>query len=239
MPRRPELRGGHRRDRRVVRRQRGHRTAQRTLGGAMLTLALALVLHVQACPQRIVVTVPSTRSTTASISLLECGRRARRPVGGPRRLPRRLRAGTARATARRRSAPTGSGRRSTASAPTPAGSSATTGSSAATGGTRIPARRRYNRFRHVACGATPAVRRRQRGPLAASASPTARSRSCEYNTATARPRPRLGDLPARQHRPADERLRQPRAGPAALRCSRGCGRERGSRSVLHNFRLSV
>jgi L,D-peptidoglycan transpeptidase YkuD (ErfK/YbiS/YcfS/YnhG family) len=45
----------------------------------MLTLALALVLHAQACPQRIVVTAPSARSSTASISLLECGRRA----GGP------------------------------------------------------------------------------------------------------------------------------------------------------------
>ena len=48
----------------------------------MLTLALALVLHVQACPQRIVVTVPSTRSTTASVSLLECGRRAGGPWAG-------------------------------------------------------------------------------------------------------------------------------------------------------------
>ena len=43
----------------------------------MLTLALVLGLH--ACPQRIVVTAPSVRSTTASLSLLECGRR----VAGP------------------------------------------------------------------------------------------------------------------------------------------------------------
>lgn len=48
----------------------------------MLTLALALVLHVQACPQRIVVTAPSARSTTASISLLECGRRVAGPWPG-------------------------------------------------------------------------------------------------------------------------------------------------------------
>ncbi len=48
----------------------------------MLTLALALVLHVQACPQRIVVTAPSTRSTTASVSLLECGRRVAGPWSG-------------------------------------------------------------------------------------------------------------------------------------------------------------
>ena len=43
----------------------------------MLTLALVLALH--ACPQRIVVTASSVRSTTASLSLLECGRR----VAGP------------------------------------------------------------------------------------------------------------------------------------------------------------
>src|SRR5438477_11567418 len=43
----------------------------------MLVLAVALALH--ACPQRIVVTAPSAHSTTASLSLLECGRR----VGGP------------------------------------------------------------------------------------------------------------------------------------------------------------
>ena len=47
---------------------------------AMLTVAavsLALALH--ACPQRIQVAAPSLRSTTASVSLLECGRR----VAGP------------------------------------------------------------------------------------------------------------------------------------------------------------
>jgi L,D-peptidoglycan transpeptidase YkuD (ErfK/YbiS/YcfS/YnhG family) len=43
----------------------------------MLTLALALVL--QGCPQRIQVTAASTRATTATVTLLECGRR----VAGP------------------------------------------------------------------------------------------------------------------------------------------------------------
>jgi L,D-peptidoglycan transpeptidase YkuD (ErfK/YbiS/YcfS/YnhG family) len=43
----------------------------------MLTLVLALALH--ACPQRIVVTAPSARSTSATLSLLECGKR----VAGP------------------------------------------------------------------------------------------------------------------------------------------------------------
>src|SRR5919204_5311642 len=45
----------------------------------MLVLAVVVALH--ACPQRIVVTAPSARSTTASLSLLECGRR----VAGPYR----------------------------------------------------------------------------------------------------------------------------------------------------------
>jgi len=43
----------------------------------MLTLALVLALH--ACPQRIVVAAARPRSTTASLSLLECGQR----VAGP------------------------------------------------------------------------------------------------------------------------------------------------------------
>jgi L,D-peptidoglycan transpeptidase YkuD (ErfK/YbiS/YcfS/YnhG family) len=43
----------------------------------MLTLALFLAL--QACPQRIQVVAPSLRSTTATVTLLECGRR----VAGP------------------------------------------------------------------------------------------------------------------------------------------------------------
>ena len=43
----------------------------------MLTLVVALALH--ACPQKIVVTAPSARSTTATLSLLECGK----PVAGP------------------------------------------------------------------------------------------------------------------------------------------------------------
>jgi L,D-peptidoglycan transpeptidase YkuD (ErfK/YbiS/YcfS/YnhG family) len=43
----------------------------------MLTIFLALALH--ACPQRIVVTAPSARSTNATLSLFECGKR----VAGP------------------------------------------------------------------------------------------------------------------------------------------------------------
>ena len=55
VPRRPELRGCHRRDRRVERRQRGHRWPSVLWAAQRGALALALVLHVQACPQRIVV----------------------------------------------------------------------------------------------------------------------------------------------------------------------------------------
>jgi L,D-peptidoglycan transpeptidase YkuD (ErfK/YbiS/YcfS/YnhG family) len=43
----------------------------------VLTLALALVLHT--CPARIQVVAPSARSTTATLSVLRCGRR----VAGP------------------------------------------------------------------------------------------------------------------------------------------------------------
>jgi L,D-peptidoglycan transpeptidase YkuD (ErfK/YbiS/YcfS/YnhG family) len=43
----------------------------------MLTLAVALALA--ACPQRIVVTAPSVHATTATLSLLECGRRTAGP----------------------------------------------------------------------------------------------------------------------------------------------------------------
>ena len=43
----------------------------------MLVLALALALH--ACPQRLQVTAPSARSTTAVFTMRECGRR----VAGP------------------------------------------------------------------------------------------------------------------------------------------------------------
>ena len=43
----------------------------------MLTLALVLALH--ACPQRIQVVAPSLRSTTATVTLLECGKQ----VAGP------------------------------------------------------------------------------------------------------------------------------------------------------------
>jgi L,D-peptidoglycan transpeptidase YkuD (ErfK/YbiS/YcfS/YnhG family) len=45
----------------------------------MLTLALALALQVQACPQRIQVAAPSVRSTTATLTVRECGKRVLGP----------------------------------------------------------------------------------------------------------------------------------------------------------------
>ena len=118
----------------------------------MLTLALVLALH--ACPQRIVVTAPSTRSTTASLSLLECNRRVagpfrarvglRRALGAP---PRRRRHDAARDVRDRPD-------RSTGSTPTPGSASPTTACAAATGGTATRRRRR------TTTSATSAVRRR-------------------------------------------------------------------------------
>jgi len=123
----------------------------------MLSLALALVLQLHACPQRIVVTVPSARSTTASISLLECGRRA----GGP--WPGHV--GYHGVSARHRE---GDGT-------TPLGTfgvGATVYGVGANPGVRLryhrlvcgdwwdedPRSPTYNRFRHVACGASPPFR---------------------------------------------------------------------------------
>jgi L,D-peptidoglycan transpeptidase YkuD (ErfK/YbiS/YcfS/YnhG family) len=42
-------------------------------------LTLALVLALQACPQRIQVVAPTTRSTSAQVTLTECGRRVLGP----------------------------------------------------------------------------------------------------------------------------------------------------------------
>ena len=204
----------------------------------MLTLALALVLHVQACPQRIVVTVPSTRSTTASVSLLECGRRAGGPWARPRRLPRRLRPpprGRRHDPARHvRDRPDGlrARRRPRRAAPLPpARLRRLVGRGSPLAELQpLPARR---------LRLEPAVRRRQRGALArASRLPGVRGRA---NTTPPPPVPGRGSAIFLhvEHRAADERLRQPRTGPAALPARAPAARSARSRSVLHNFRLSV
>lgn len=121
----------------------------------MLTLALALAL--QGCPQRIQVVAPGTRSTTATLTVRECGRRV---LG-----PWRARVGRNGVSAGHRE---GDGT-------TPAG---TFGIGPVVygldpdPGLRLryhrlacgdwwdgdPASRTYNRFRHVPCGTTPPFR---------------------------------------------------------------------------------
>ena len=118
----------------------------------MLTLALVLALH--ACPQRIVVAAPSVRSTTASISLLECGRR----VAGPFR----ARAGYAGFSADRREGDGTTPLGTFAIGPTVYGLDPDPGLRLRyhrlrcgdwwDGDSTSPT---YNRFRHMACGATP------------------------------------------------------------------------------------
>ncbi len=120
----------------------------------MLTLALALVL---ACPQRITVVAPSPRSTTATLTLSECGRRI---LG-----PWRARVGYRGLSARHRegdgTTPTGT----FALGPTVYGLDPDPGVRLGYHRLRCgdwwdedPASPTYNRFRHVACGAPPPFR---------------------------------------------------------------------------------
>ena len=117
----------------------------------MLTLALALVL---ACPQRINVVAPSPRSTTATLTMTECGRR----VFGPWR----ARVGYRGLSARHREGDGTTPMGTFALGPTVYGLDPNPG--VALGYHRLrcgdwwdedstsPA---YNTFRHVACGTTP------------------------------------------------------------------------------------
>jgi L,D-peptidoglycan transpeptidase YkuD (ErfK/YbiS/YcfS/YnhG family) len=118
----------------------------------MLTLALVLALH--ACPQRIVVTAPSMRSTTASLSLLECGR----PVAGPFR----ARVGYAGFSTNRHEGDGTTPLGTFAVGPTIYGLDPNPGVRLAYHRLRCgdwwdgdPASPTYNRFRHLACGASP------------------------------------------------------------------------------------
>lgn len=120
----------------------------------MLTLALALALHVQACPQRIMVTAPSTRSTTASVSLLECRRRTAGPWTG--------RVGYRGVSAHHREGDGTTPLGTFAIGPTVYGVGADPGVTlryhrlvCGDWWDEDPRSPTYNRFRHVACGATP------------------------------------------------------------------------------------
>ena len=168
----------------------------------MLTVVLALALH--GCPQRIQVAAPSMRSTTASVSLLECGRRIAGPwpahvgLSRPLRAPPRGRRNDAarhvldrpgRLRARRRP-----GR---ATSLPPPHLWRLVGRGPALGDLQLlPA----PRLRRDAC-----LRRRQRGTLAGD-NRVPRVRCCRLQQRAGRTGPRLGDLPARRHGPCHERL---------------------------------
>ena len=120
----------------------------------MLTLALALVL---ACPQRIAVVAPGTRSTAATLTLSECGRRV---LG-----PWRARVGYHGLSARHRegdgTTPTGT----FAIGPTVYGLDPNPGVRLGYHRLRCgdwwdedPSSPTYNSFRHLACGASPPFR---------------------------------------------------------------------------------
>ncbi len=118
----------------------------------MLTLALALALH--ACPQRIVVTAPTMRSTIASLSLMECDR----PVLGPYR----ARVGYGGFSAHRHEGDGTTPLGTFGIGPTVYGLDPDPGLALAYHRLRCgdwwvgdPTSPTYNRFRHVACGTTP------------------------------------------------------------------------------------
>jgi L,D-peptidoglycan transpeptidase YkuD (ErfK/YbiS/YcfS/YnhG family) len=120
----------------------------------MLTLALALALG---CPQRIVVTAPAATSTTASISLLECGRRVAGPWParvGRRGLSANHRGGDG-------TTPLGTfpiGRTLFGLDPDPGGALAYHRLRCGDWWDEDPHSASYNRFRHLACRQTPPFR---------------------------------------------------------------------------------
>jgi len=118
----------------------------------MLVLAAVLALH--ACPQRIAVTAPSAHATTASLSLLECGRE----VAGPFR----ARIGVNGLSNHHREGDGTTPLGTFGIGPTIYGLDPNPGVRLAYHRLRCgdwwdedPASATYNRFRHVACGTTP------------------------------------------------------------------------------------
>ncbi len=87
----------------------------------------------------------------------------------------------------------------------------------------------YNSFQHVRCGDDAAVRRRQRGHVAAAAA-VSLSRGDRVQHAPRRPRQGLRDLPARADRRTDDRLHLAAEGPAARGAAlAAAGRRAGDR----------
>jgi L,D-peptidoglycan transpeptidase YkuD (ErfK/YbiS/YcfS/YnhG family) len=118
----------------------------------MLTLAIALLLH--GCPQQVRVVAPSTASTVASLSLYECGKR----VAGPWR----ARVGRRGLSAHHREGDGTTPLGIYAIGPTMYGLDADPGVTfryhrlvCGDWWDEDPRSAAYNRFQHVACGATP------------------------------------------------------------------------------------
>ena len=76
----------------------------------------------------------------------------------------------------------------------------------------------YNTFQHVRCGTKPPFGGGSEG-MWQQPRPYPFLAVIEYNTHPVVPGPRLGDLPARADRRADDRLRQPAEGAAAGRAA--------------------
>jgi hypothetical protein len=168
----------------------------------MLTLALALAL--QACPQRILVTAPALRATTATLSLLECGKRVAGPFDA--------RVGVRGLSANRREGDGTTPIGTFGIGPTIYGLDPDPGVRLRyhrlrcgdwwDGDARSPT---YNRFRHVPCGTMPPFRG---GSALAPDRRLPRIRVYPVQRGAGRAGARLRDLPARRPRPADERLCQ-------------------------------
>jgi L,D-peptidoglycan transpeptidase YkuD (ErfK/YbiS/YcfS/YnhG family) len=127
------------------------RQAAYSLTAAMLTLALALLL---ACPQRIQVVAPSARATVATLTVTECGRRI---LG-----PWRARVGYGGVSPHHHEGDGTTPAGTFALGPTVYGLDPNPGVSLAYHRLRCgdwwdedPGSPSYNRFRHLACGASP------------------------------------------------------------------------------------
>ncbi len=208
MPGTAELDGRHGRDACVERRQRCHRVAQRTLAvddadaRPRARAARVPAAHRGDCAERCARRRPRCRSSNAAAA--SPARFARAPAT-PASRPI-----VTRATARRRSGPSGSARRSTASTPIRASRSPTTGCSCGDWWDGDSSSPTYNRFRHVTCGATPPFAGRSE-PLWREPSRLPGVRVHRVQRVTGTTRSRRADLPARRPRPRDERLPQPAA----------------------------
>ena len=216
MPRIRKLRGRHALDSRHERRRSGgDRNHVRVSVAALLAAAcISLARDRRARRSSSPCRRPAVRRS-ASLSLWEQPGAAgsASPARGRRgSAAAASRARSAKATARRRPARSGSARRCTASRRIPACRLAYHRLVCGDWWDEDPRSPTYNTFRHVACGAQPRVRRRQRGALADLAA-VPLLRGDRVQRAPGRAGPRLGDLPPRRRR-LDRRLRLASGGAA-------------------------